>query len=185
MTDESEGLDLQYPWYQIVSDSSLEQGDILYDFPIVIVKSSYAQIVDGKRMLTAIRIQDAIIVSQSCDLDAEKIENVILCPLYNRSQLEGKFQLPDKNNQGLRNIQQGKIEGLYLLPPYNHSGEDDQFKIVNFRETHAVPFQLVKGHLESQSVRVRVCPPYREHLAQAFGRFIMRIGFPKDMRIPK
>ena len=29
--------------------------------------------------------------------------------------------------------------------------------------------------------RLRLCPPYREHLAQSFARFFMRVGLPIDI----
>jgi len=32
--------------------------------------------------------------------------------------------------------------------------------------------------------RLRLCPPYREHLAQAFARFFMRVGLPQDVQLP-
>ncbi len=32
-----------------------------------------------------------------------------------------------------------------------------------------------------RSPRPRLLPPYREHLAQAFARFFMRVGLPVDI----
>ena len=37
--------------------------------------------------------------------------------------------------------------------------------------------------LTSKSDRIRVLPPYREHLSQAFARFFMRVGLPQDIKI--
>jgi len=42
---------------------------------------------------------------------------------------------------------------------------------------------FIKLHLRKQGNRLRLLPPYREHLAQAFARFFMRVGLPAD--IPK
>jgi hypothetical protein len=37
------------------------------------------------------------------------------------------------------------------------------------------------AHVEKLGNRLRLCPPYREHLAQAFARFFMRVGLPSDI----
>ena len=40
---------------------------------------------------------------------------------------------------------------------------------------------LVRELAASQGPRLRLNPPYREHLAQAFARFFMRVGLPVDI----
>ena len=35
--------------------------------------------------------------------------------------------------------------------------------------------------LDELGTKVRILPPYREHLAQAFARFFMRVGLPVDV----
>ncbi|MBD5492017.1 MAG: hypothetical protein HDR16_07880 [Lachnospiraceae bacterium] len=31
--------------------------------------------------------------------------------------------------------------------------------------------------------RLRLCPPYREHLSQAFARYFMRVGLPVNIHL--
>lgn len=170
-----------YPWYQSVSDGSLEQGDILLDFPLLEILSPYEELMEGAVEFERVHY-DVIVLTQSCDLTAGKIEQVILCPFFTKEQLQEKFK--DLKNKGSeKNIQRGKYESLYLLPP---CGVDRLFgtpRVVNFRQVQTIPFHVVKGHADTVAQRVRYCPPYREHLAQAFARFIMRIGFPVDFHL--
>ncbi len=170
-----------YPWYQSVSDSSLEQGDILLDFPIIEILSSYEDLMEGTVDFEQLD-SDVIILTQSCDLTAGKIEQVVLCPFFTGEKLSGKFEELGRKN-GDQKVQRGLFESLYMLPPCS---VDDLFstpRIVNFRQVQTIPLHVVQGHAWTMPRRVRYCPPYREHLAQAFARFIMRIGFPVDFRL--
>ncbi len=66
-----------YPYYLVVADQSLEQGDFLQNVPsIVVPEDLLAQMesvvdVNGK-------LFDAIVLSQSCDLASGKIGHVLL-----------------------------------------------------------------------------------------------------------
>jgi hypothetical protein len=48
---------------------------------------------------------------------------------------------------------------------------------------YAAPTNLVKQFASKCGPRLRLCPPYKEHLAQALARFFMRVGLP--VGIPK
>jgi hypothetical protein len=56
-------------------------------------------------------------------------------------------------------------------------------RIVDFYNIYSLPFEFVKRFAEARGKRLRLLPPYREHLSQAFARFVMRVGLPVD--IPK
>jgi hypothetical protein len=73
-------------WYEIInSDYSLTQGDIISDCPLVSWKAEEVSL-EGKgheevlKASTEVISADVIILSQSCDLENQKIRNVILCP---------------------------------------------------------------------------------------------------------
>ncbi len=172
---------LDYPWYRPVTDQSLEQGDIFFDFPTVSVVSSYDEILDDTIEFETL-YYNVIVLTQSCDLVAGKIENVVLCPFFTKQNLAPKFKDLGKSN-GEEQVQKGRWESLYLLPPCTVGGHRLEPRIVNFRQALAVPLGLITEHAKRETQRVRLCPPYREHLAQAFARFIMRIGFPIDFRV--
>jgi hypothetical protein len=53
--------------------------------------------------------------------------------------------------------------------------------VVDFHEVHTAPLNQVRAFAKSAGKRLRLRPPYREHLAQAFARFFMRVGLPGDV----
>lgn len=54
------------------------------------------------------------------------------------------------------------------------------WSIVDFRSLFVRPRELVTAHARSVGSRLRLDSPYREHLAQAFARYVMRVGLPHD-----
>jgi len=44
-----------------------------------------------------------------------------------------------------------------------------------------LPLQYFRAFAAGAGERVRLSPSYREHLAQAFARFFMRVGLPVDI----
>lgn len=56
-------------------------------------------------------------------------------------------------------------------------------RIVDFHNVYGVPLEFARRFADGKGKRLRLLPPYREHLSQAFARFFMRVGLPTD--IPK
>jgi len=44
-----------------------------------------------------------------------------------------------------------------------------------------VPFDFIVDLAKKKGKRLRLLPPYREHLSQAFARFFIRVGLPVDI----
>ena len=53
--------------------------------------------------------------------------------------------------------------------------------IVNFHELFVLPKELVAALVKS-TPSLRLVSPYKEHVAQAFALFLMRVGLPHDAR---
>lgn len=49
---------------------------------------------------------------------------------------------------------------------------------VGFRDLHIVPKSDLRLFAHSLGPRLRLRSPYKEHLAQSFARFMMRVGLP-------
>ncbi len=183
MTDPSDAVDgpPQYPYFMVVSDDTIEQGDILTSVPsprIWLPTSAVAMIADDE--FTAdfdVDIFTAVILSQSCDLDASKIDQVILGPVFDIEDLRQNVKAVAKPSND-ESVRKGRVEGLYMLPQCTSSLLPSEKYVVNFRNVFTLPYQLVKDHAGVDLPRLRLLPPYREHLAQAFAHFVMRIGFP-------
>lgn len=168
----------EQPWFQRVEDSTVQQGEILRDFPIVQANLRYR---DGQPVLEGnaiARAYDVVVLTQSCDLDAlGKIENVLLCPCPLVTPFAA--QNPNFDTAAKRSaIQKGRVEGLYMISPCTLDGFTCETRIVNFKQVVTVPEQLLRDVAAFQIPRVRLASPYREHLSQAFARFIMRVGLP-------
>src|SRR5438477_8116530 len=75
-----------YPWYSVVTDDELQQGDILDDCPIFIPRTARF---DGTAVHAHFDCEErpVILLSQSCDLvkGREKVEEVLLCATWHRS----------------------------------------------------------------------------------------------------
>jgi hypothetical protein len=52
-------------------------------------------------------------------------------------------------------------------------------RLVDFHDVFTIPREFLEKLIEQRGEsRVRLLPPYREHLSQAFARFFMRVGLP-------
>ena len=176
MVKKEKGIIVQdYPWYgEADKGSVLQQGDILYSCPIV---EPTTNVDESKEELTAdITEYDVIVMSQSCDLAAEKIDLVLLCPFF---KLDDIYQ--EKGTGEKEKLRRGEVAGLHLLDKNSLLKEAQDFFVVNFKSVYAVPISYLKKMILVQDKRYRLLPPYREHLAQAFARFFMRVGLPIDI----
>jgi hypothetical protein len=54
-------------------------------------------------------------------------------------------------------------------------------RVVEFGSVFTLPLSFLMTRLQNEPERLSLQPPYREHLAQAFARFFMRIGLPQDI----
>jgi len=166
------------PWYKVViNDDTLEQGDILNDCPIVIPSQDIAT-----NSEVVIKTYDVIVMSQSCDLEQKKLDLVLVSPIWEMSDFEknNSFYRGEKAKEALR---RGFIPGYHLLNKSAISGFEKDYLVVDFRNVYGVNFDFIVEFSSNQEKRLRLLPPYKEHLSQAFARFFMRVGLPSE--IPK
>lgn len=179
---------MQYPWYETLQSSSeIRQGDFITNCPIIIPPDNFNSIEENQAQIDeelSVRSLDAVVVSQSCDLENEKIEIVLVCPFYT---LEYFFEcLPQSDRIGrgrekkLNELRQGSIPSYHLLNRDDNNGITN-FLIVDFKNVYGVSFKFLKKYATTIPVRQRLLPPYREHLSQVFARFFMRVGLPNDI----
>lgn len=83
----------------------------------------------------------------------------------------------------MKNFDAGVCLGITycLLNRCELPGHELDFQVCDFRTLFGVHVSVAKALAAEQSPRLRVLPPYREHLAQAFARFFMRVGLPVDV----
>lgn len=179
----------RFQWYEEIKESDeLTQGDILINFPILKVED-YNKFVEhylkgtleGQKFQPVADFADYIILTQACDFVNKKGEmgNVILCRIHDAKQLKfGKNKL-EGIVKGTNNQFYMLNEDLEFKADYLEDGFD--FHIVDFNDIEKVPEQVVRDYAKSVKKRLRLLPPYREHLSQAFAKYFMRIGLPSDI----
>lgn len=168
-----------YPWYKTVNASEpVQQGDIVVDCPVLVPSSEQTDLKPDE--VTGEVIQsDVIILTQSCDLAARKIDIVLVCPLYTLDEYAKTNTgfLKDDNKESLR---RGYVHYLHLLNQCKQ-GKFDNFLVVEFKNVYGVTYDFLENYAQGIGERVRLLPPYREHLSQAFARYFMRVGLPLDI----
>jgi hypothetical protein len=171
-------METPYPWYHIVNgEEPFLQGDFVSDCPVVIPPSA---IPESKEIYADIIKYDVIIMSQSCDLIQRKLDLVLVCPIWPLSELEKRFDFL-KSNHGKERLRRGDVPGYHLLNKCKLNGFNTDYFIVDFRSVYSVPFNFLENFVKTKEKRIRLLPPYREHLSQAFARFFMRVGLPVDI----
>ncbi len=78
-------------------------------------------------------------------------------------------------------LRRGYLPGYHLLNKCEIDGFKRDYLIVDFRSVYSVPFDFIVELVKKRGKRLRLLPPYREHLSQAFARFFMRVGLPVDI----
>jgi hypothetical protein len=171
--------DVAYPWYtEVASTEALQQGDFITKCQIVQPKVEAYK--ENQEIEADVIEYDVIVMSQSCDLAARKIELVLVCPFLTLEEL-GKTYVHLNNPTERENIRKGYVTGYHLLSnPENHQA-DGGCLVVDFKSVYAIPFDFLERIVGEKGNRRRLLPPYREHLSQAFARFFMRVGLPSDI----
>jgi len=177
---------MPYPWYQTLQNSNeVRQGDFVPNCPIIIPPNNLSIPEGGEGLELTVKTLNAVVVSQSCDLEHDKLEIVLVCPYYTLTEFFN--QLPATERVGrprekmLKSLQQGNLPSYHLLNRDVANGVAD-FLVVDFRNVYGVNYDFLKAFIQTVQSRPRLLPPYREHLSQAFARFFMRVGLPNDIQ---
>ncbi len=187
------------PWYEsVTADTTITQGDLIFNCPVltwasgelVLEGAEEAEVLEGLVKAVA---ADVVVMTQACDLEHQKVSNVILCPQISideyyefwKSDMEARGNNPTKKawDSHCDDICDGFIWNLSMLNKEVNDGETSiDIRIVNFHEVFTVPRSFLESLVSQRGQeRFRLLPPYREHLSQAFARFFMRVGLPASI----
>ncbi len=168
---------VDYPWYAVVGpEDGLNQGDFILSCPIL----EPVQEFDKNKMRANYSEYDVIIMSQSCDLVKKKLDLVLVCPFWPLTDIEKQnpwFQ-SKKNKEKLR---RGDQPNYHLLNRSSLKEFELDLLVIDFRNVYGVPYQYLEDYVGKTTRRLRLLPPYKEHLSQSFARFFMRVGLPEDI----
>lgn len=168
-------------WYRTTSnEEGLKQCDIILNCPIIIPPNSTNP--ETWKPVT-IEYYDVIIMSQSCDLQHDKIKLVLVAPIFslaNFSNANNQF----KDYKLREAMRLGNLPGYHLLNSYNFETREDlkdELLVVDFKSIFSVNIDFLKAFTLEQKELIGLKSPYIEHLAQAFARFLMRVGLPSTL----
>lgn len=166
-----------YPWYAAVEESTIQQGDILQAVQLFVPPASIPA--EESEIVFDWIERDVIVMSQTCDMveGREKVPEVLLCSIWALDELSGHLATPS----GREDARRGNLPGVHLLNACELPGFERRPSIVDFRRVHTVPVARFRSLATGAGRRLRLLPPYREHLSQSFARFFMRVGLPVDI----
>jgi hypothetical protein len=173
------------PCYEVIHNrADLIQGDIIAACVIPIPpKSLYNAALEGRSSppdAVDLIKTDVIVLSQSCNLVNEKIQTVIVGSVWSLQTLvdaDEYFHSKDSRES----LRQGREPPYHLLHKHVSSGLVLPISVVDFHRIYSLPKEYLATVAVAKSSRLRLLPPYREHLSQAFARYFMRVGLPQDI----
>jgi hypothetical protein len=166
-------------WYQAVSGSDLAQGDVLQHVLLPFISSS-----DPNRPEIVLERTSAVVLTQTCDLENQKVTQVLLGAVVryeSYAEAERSRGNPFVASRRFRKaVLEGALPPLAVLRPSEVGGLPFEWSLVDFRRLYTLPLDDVRSLADGLGTRLRLQSPYREHLAQSFARFHMRVGLPTD-----
>lgn len=79
-------------------------------------------------------------------------------------------------------IADGYVWNQVFLNQFSSDTQSLELRVVDFHQLYTVPREILERLLRERGTpRLRLRPPYLEHLSQAFARFFMRVGLPQPI----
>jgi hypothetical protein len=172
----------EYPWYAIVEGKEkLRQGDFFSNLPLVVPPANFEYDPEKTENIPiTMETFNVVVLTQSCDLENEKIDIVQVCPYWSLEEIskENPFF---KSVTGKESLRRGMSHGFHLLNKCRKPGFESDFLVVVFRYVFGVDYEYLIDFAKKTEKRLRLLPPYRERLSQEFAKFFMRVGMPEDI----
>jgi hypothetical protein len=118
-------------------------------------------------------------------LENDKVEDILLAqvlawPDVVRQELQRNNQI-GKKKDFRKAIIDGNTPGQALLHKHEREPRLD-WSIISFQRVYTIQKDFLTAFASNTGPRLRLRSPYREHIAQAFARFVMRVGLPYNAR---
>lgn len=173
-------------WFEVIEGPIVLQGDVLFRCPIFQPEKEihWPPTVDNQQGFR-VRTLDLVVMTQSCDLENDKVQEVLLARLIAWPDVVRNEAV--KGNQAIKGSKFRKtlVEGGFPSLSLMHKREGSpglEWSVVDFHWLYTLPKRFLSDFAASLGPRLRLRSPYREHLAQAFARYFMRVGLPHDAR---
>ena len=175
-------------WYEIVSaDAPVSQGDLLVNCPLLRSRADENHAELARELVE----EDALVVTQDCDLAQGKTEDVLLCFCLPLSRFKEDWrrdqEAQSRSTKEVRwkalcgNITKGYIPNLAMLDPFEAEGLSTEHRVVMFSKAYQMPLDYIRAELKRRNEpRLRLVAPFRELIAQSFARCYMRVALPDE-----
>jgi hypothetical protein len=179
MNSEPESSYSSFEWFQAGNWQDIQQGDILSDCPVLVPSEKLTEALlhalSGAEVVAPynLALSELIIVSQTCDLLKKDITQVLLC---------SHFPSSDYTKDELSSIRKERRPSLHMIEACDIDGHQCEQRVISFQTVYTLPKDFVLSFVKQQRSRIRLMPPYREHMAQAFARYFMRVGLPRNLK---
>lgn len=175
---------MEYPWYTKVGQKDdLQQGDFIFNCPVIVPPEKFS----SKDVPEVdVKVMDAIVLTQSCDLANKSIEIILVCRYFSLKEfLDDISQEHLVNAKSRKNIIDNLRKGFLVSYHLLNKQDDvfDDYLVVDFKSVFGVHRNAIRNSIDQMKERIQLLPPYREHLSQAFARYFMRVGLPQDITI--
>jgi hypothetical protein len=165
------------PFWIQVNERSLAQGDLLKDCLVPMFSPNFG---DHEPEEVPVSAVDLIVVTQSCDLENQKVDLVALCPIH--SLRDFADQNPQFKKKGeWETVRKGRVPGLHLLASFDNPDDNQGALVVDFGQIFSLPFTYLLKRTTDLGNRWRLESPFLEHFSQAFARYFMRVGLPSSI----
>jgi hypothetical protein len=166
-------------WFEVTAGADLAQGDILLGCPVPCVDTLALPLEQDQEIPVVVQDLDLSVVTQSCDLEHDKVNEVLLAEVVAWDVVKRSGDAHLKKTEFRKALVQGNVPGYSLLRKSEES-VSLPWSLADFHRLHVLPKGYVEAFADQTGNRLRLLPPYREHVSQAFARFFMRVGLPHD-----
>lgn len=119
-------------------------------------------------------LADIIVVSQSCDIAKPECDKLLVC---------SHRPATDYTKDSRISIAKDRAVSLHMIEAFEHDQFGFSQRVLDFRTVFSLPKEFLNSLANARASRVRLLPPYREHMAQAFAKYFMRVGLPRNLTV--
>jgi hypothetical protein len=174
----NEGLDgtrVVPSWYEVIEGSRLEQGDVL---PGIVTSRALADssVEGGYRI--RVGSGDYVVLSQTCDLENDKVGEVLLATFRSYQDLAHEVGAMARSTAFRDALIRCSDFAYFLLHDFD-GPPNLAWSVVDFHHLRLTDVATCRQQADELGPRLRMTPPYKENLAQCFGRYMMRVALPE------
>ena len=143
-------------WWEKIDcqDNTILQGDIINN--CMILEPQYIS-VDNNSLNAKCKSINGIIMTQSCDIENGKVNNILLCTIIPTGEFIQELYKMNKSEKEIINyldsIKKGMVYSYYML---DKCDDESEYYIVNFNETYSILLNDAIKFAKNTSIRYRL-----------------------------